>query len=443
MEHKVLSGWGLTPKALTHEQVFDKAKVESMFFPKSSMIPRGLGRGYGDCAVNGSGVTSNTSGLTTFSLEGSVLVAEAGASIDKILWLIVPRGYFIPVTPGTKFVTIGGAIAADVHGKNHHKDGSFGNFVIEMDLLLANGTTQTISPSVNPKLFWATVGGMGLTGVILRAKIELKPIETSKVMSTTIICPNIDSLMEAMVDADEGNKYSVAWVDTLASGKRLGRSILSIGDHAAEMDLDKRQKLKPLLYSSRQLLSFPEIKTSSLLNRYTVRLFNVGWFQKARFSKKKKLVSLDNFFFPLDGVRNWNRMYGINGFVQYQISVPDNASHLIKFVLERLSENRIPSFLSVLKRFGPQGEGLLSFPSRGWTLAVDIPAGVEGLGELLDELDEKVVTAGGRLYFAKDSRMNPRHVEKMYSKLEQFRKVKREVDAENVFQSNLSRRLGL
>jgi decaprenylphospho-beta-D-ribofuranose 2-oxidase len=443
MEHKVLSGWGLTPKALTREQVFDKAKVESMFFPKSSMIPRGLGRGYGDCAVNGSGVTSNTSGLTTFSLEGSVLVAEAGASIDKILWLIVPRGYFIPVTPGTKFVTIGGAIAADVHGKNHHKDGSFGNFVIEMDLLLANGTTQTISPSVNPKLFWATVGGMGLTGVILRAKIELKPIETSKVMSTTIICPNIDSLMEAMVDADEGNKYSVAWVDTLASGKRLGRSILSLGDHAAEMDLDKRQKLKPLLYLSRQLLSFPEIKTSSLLNRYTVRLFNVGWFQKARFSKKKKLVSLDNFFFPLDGVRNWNRMYGINGFVQYQISVPDNASHLIKFVLERLSENRIPSFLSVLKRFGPQGEGLLSFPSRGWTLAVDIPAGVEGLGELLDELDEKVVTAGGRLYFAKDSRMNPRHVEKMYPKLEEFRKVKREVDAENVFQSNLSRRLGL
>jgi decaprenylphospho-beta-D-ribofuranose 2-oxidase len=172
-------------------------------------------------------------------------------------------------------------------------------------------------------------------------------------------------------------------------------------------------------------------------------VFNALWFYKAKFTKKRKLVSFDGFFYPLDGVRDWNRVYGSAGFIQYQFSVPDEASHLVKLILEKLAEHKIPSFLSVLKRFGPQGEGLLSFPSKGWTLAVDIPTGVDGLGELLDELDENVVTAGGRLYFAKDSRMNPRHVEKMYPKLEEFREVKREVDAENVFQSNLSRRLGL
>ncbi len=440
--NEVVSGWGLTPKVLTRRQAFNEVNIADLL-REGSLICRGLGRAYGDCAVNGFGVTAITTELHAVSLEDSVLVAEAGASIDQVLRFIVPRGYFIPVTPGTKFVTIGGAIAADVHGKNHHKDGSFGNYVIEMDLLLANGETQTISPLVNSKLFWATVGGMGLTGVILRAKIQLKRIETSKVKSTNIICPNIDSLMEAMIKADEVNKYSVAWVDTLASGKRLGRSILSLGDHAAENDLSKRQKLKPLLYSSRQILSFPTIKTNSLLNRYTVRLFNVGWFQKARFSRKKKVVSFDKFFFPLDGVRNWNRMYGTYGFIQYQICVPDSASHLIKYVLEELSEKRIPSFLSVLKRFGPQSKGLLSFPSKGWTLAVDIPAGVDGVGELLDELDEKVVNAGGRLYFAKDSRMNPGYIERMYPKLEEFREVKREIDANSVFQSNMSRRLGL
>jgi decaprenylphospho-beta-D-ribofuranose 2-oxidase len=357
--------------------------------------------------------------------------------------VVVPRGYFIPVTPGTKFVTIGGAIAADVHGKNHHKDGSFGNFVIELDLLIADGTTHKIGPSINPKLFWATIGGMGLTGVILRAKIQLTPIKTSKILSTNVICSNLEVLMDEMIRADEFARYSVAWVDTLAGGKRLGRSILSIGDHATEVDLNSRLRKTPLKYSSKQLITFPGIPINGLLNRFTVRVFNGLWFQKARLSKKKKTISLDSFFYPLDGIGNWNKMYGRDGFIQYQISIPDNSAHLIRLILEKFSEQRIPSFLSVLKRFGPQGDGMLSFPSKGWTLAVDIPAGVEGLGELLDELDEKVVEAGGRIYFAKDSRMNSRYVKEMYPLIDEFRDVKRTVDVHNVFQSNLSRRLGL
>jgi decaprenylphospho-beta-D-ribofuranose 2-oxidase len=376
-------------------------------------------------------------------MADGVLDAEAGASIDEILRVVVPRGYFIPVTPGTKFVTIGGAIAADVHGKNHHKDGSFGNFVIELDLLIADGTTHKIGPSINPKLFWATIGGMGLTGVILRAKIQLTPIKTSKILSTNVICSNLEVLMDEMIRADEFARYSVAWVDTLAGGKRLGRSILSIGDHATEVDLNSRLRKTPLKYSSKQLITFPGIPINGLLNRFTVRVFNGLWFQKARLSKKKKTISLDSFFYPLDGIGNWNKMYGRDGFIQYQISIPDNSAHLIRLILEKFSEQRIPSFLSVLKRFGPQGDGMLSFPSKGWTLAVDIPAGVEGLGELLDELDEKVVEAGGRIYFAKDSRMNSRYVKEMYPLIDEFRDVKRTVDVHNVFQSNLSRRLGL
>lgn len=438
-----LSGWGLSPNCLTC--VVDVAQID---FSKpntlpETLIPRGLGRGYGDCAINGAGFTATTGSLNNFSLDGSILITEAGVSIDEILQQIVPLGFFIPVTPGTKFVTVGGAIASDVHGKNHHKDGSFGNFVKELDLQIADGTVQKISPYINPSLFWATIGGMGLTGLILRAKIQLEPIETSKIMSTNIVCSSLDELMVQMIKADELAKYSVAWVDTLATGKKLGRSVLSIGEHATRNDLSKILQNAPLSYSPKQLIGFPEIRVNGLLNRFSVRIFNLCWYQKAKLSKKNKVVSLDTFFYPLDLVRDWNRMYGESGFIQYQISIPDSGSHVIKEVLEKFSERQIPSFLSVLKRFGPQGSGLLSFPSNGWTLAVDIPSGVDGLGELLDELDEIVVNQGGRVYFAKDSRMNPKFVERMYPQLKEFRKVKNQVDPENVFQSNLSRRLGL
>ena len=443
MSMEVLGGWGGTPMCLTEIHEMNIGLPDATQVKSRSIIARGLGRGYGDCAINGIGITANCQSLNQFTVADGILDAQAGASIDEVLRVIVPSGYFIPVTPGTKFVTIGGAIAADVHGKNHHKDGSFGNFVVELDLLIADGTTQTISPSINPKLFWATVGGMGLTGVILSAKVQLPAIKTSRIFSTNIVCKNLDVLMNEMIRADEYSKYSVAWVDTLARGKKLGRSILSIGDHAAVTDLDKKLRKSPLQYSSKQLISFPKIAFSGVINRVTVRMFNALWFYKAKFTKKRKLVSFESFFYPLDGVRNWNHVYGKGGFIQYQFSVPDEASDLVGFVLDKLSQQRIPSFLSVLKRFGANGDGLISFPSKGWTLAVDINTGVAGLGELIDELDAKVVDAGGKIYLAKDSRMNPNLVESMYPLLNEFRKVKNEIDPENVFQSNLSRRLGL
>jgi decaprenylphospho-beta-D-ribofuranose 2-oxidase len=443
VDREILSGWGLVPSSTTSVVPINALSDHWAIAKKETVIARGLGRGYGDCAVNGRGITVLTHSSGRFKLEDGVLEVSSGVSIDEVLRYCVPLGYFIPVTPGTKFVTIGGAIAADVHGKNHHKDGSFGSFVIELDLMIADGSIQRISPSNNSRLFWATVGGMGLTGVILNAKVHLAAIQTSKILGKNIVCKNLDELMNEMVRADDYAKYSVAWVDTLARGKKLGRSILSIGDHAAETDLGKQLRKDPLQYSSKQLISFPKIAFSGVINRFTVRLFNALWFYKAKLTKKKKLVSFDSFFYPLDGVRNWNYVYGNGGFVQYQFSVPDDASNLVKFVLDKLSEQKIPSFLSVLKRFGETGNGLISFPSKGWTLAVDIPTGVIGLGELLDELDAKLVGAGGRIYLAKDSRMNPNFVESMYPLLNEFREVKNEIDPDNLFQSNLSRRLGL
>ena len=443
VDREILSGWGLVPSSTTSVVPINALSGHWAIAKKETVIARGLGRGYGDCAVNGRGITVLTHSSGRLKLEDGVLEVSSGVSIDEVLRFCVPLGYFIPVTPGTKFVTIGGAIAADVHGKNHHKDGSFGSFVIELDLMIADGSIQRISPSNNSRLFWATVGGMGLTGVILNAKVQLTSIKTSKILGKNIVCKNLDELMNEMVLADDYAKYSVAWVDTLARGKNLGRSILSIGEHAAETDLGRKLRKAPLQYSSKQLISFPKIAFSGVINRFTVRLFNALWFYKAKLTKKKKLVSFDSFFYPLDGVRNWNYVYSNGGFVQYQFSVPDDASNLVKFVLDKLSEQKIPSFLSVLKRFGENGNGLISFPSKGWTLAVDIPTGVIGLGELLDELDVKLVGAGGRIYLAKDSRMNPNLIESMYPLLNEFRKVKNEIDPDNLFQSNLSRRLGL
>jgi decaprenylphospho-beta-D-ribofuranose 2-oxidase len=438
-----VSGWGRTPVALSDVRDIALHEASDLICGSRSFIPRGLGRGYGDCAVNGPGITAHTKALNGFFVKDQILDSGSGVSFDEILQSIIPQGLFLPVTPGTRFVTLGGVIAADVHGKNHHCDGSFGDFVEEIDLMIGDGSIVKISSTVNPKLFWATIGGMGLTGLILRARIRLTPIETSLISNTTSICKNIDDLMEEMIRVDGESRYSVAWLDTLAAGKKLGRSVLTHGDHAKAFELDGMKGSNNLDYASTQRLSFPKKMPVGLLNKLTIRSFNESWYQKARLSRKTDFVKINSFFYPLDGVRSWNYIYGKNGFIQHQFCVPDNASDLIPYVLGRLSKERIPSFLSVLKRFGSGNSGMLSFPTKGWTLAVDIPAGSENLGKVLDELDEKIVGSNGRIYLAKDARMNKIHLERMYPRLQEFREAKFEVDPHRVFESNLSRRLGL
>ncbi len=439
MPSELVAGWGRT--ALTQTDVIEPTResITEKVQSSSSLIARGLGRGYGDCAVVAGGTTLSTRGMRSLRIDGACIEVHAGTSLEEVMKFTIPHGWFVPVTPGTRFVTIGGAIAADIHGKNHHRDGTFGSHVERIDLMLASGEIRSLTPS--DKLFWATVGGMGLTGLILSARVRMAPIETSRMSTLNQRVKNVDALMDLMVRSDHEWRYSVAWVDTMATKGSLGRSVLSTGDHATRRDLKIKSDL--LAYEPRQRLSAPNFVPSGVLNKWTVRAFNEAWFRKAPRKAKKGIAYITHFFHPLDGVAEWNRIYGRSGFIQYQVVVPDSHASTIPWMIETFATRQVPVFLAVLKRFGAENGGMLSFPTKGWTLAVDIPAGVEGVSEILDVMDERVVGEGGRIYLAKDSRMNPRHLASMYPRLSEFRTVRDEVDPSRRFVSNLSQRLGL
>jgi decaprenylphospho-beta-D-ribofuranose 2-oxidase len=406
-------------------------------------IARGLGRSYGDAAQNAGGTVVATAALDhmTWSDEAAGLLAVGGGtSLDAILRALVPRGWFVPVSPGTRWVSVGGAIAADVHGKNHHAEGSFASHVTSLTLATPAGV-QEVTPSDDPELFWATAGGMGLTGIILGATLRMLPIETSRVRVVTERAADLDDVMARMSSGDAGHRYSVAWIDCLAQGRALGRSVLTRGDHARLDELPAAARQDPLRFHPASRLSVPAF-VPGLVNRTTARFFNEAWFRKAK-SHATTIEPITGFFHPLDAVRSWNRLYGPRGFVQYQFVVPFSAGAVVEGILERLSSLRLPSFLAVLKRFGPADPGPLSFPMPGWTLALDLPASVGGLAVFLDALDELVAGAGGRVYLAKDGRLRPDLLAHMYPRLGEWMAVRDRVDPHGVLQSDLARRLRL
>jgi len=349
----------------------------------------------------------------------------------------------VPVTPGTRKVSVGGAIAADVHGKNHHKAGSFMRHVLSFDLLTADGAVRTVSPEGDPELFWATAGGMGLTGVVLRAMIRLKKVETARLVVDTVRTANVDETMEYLSDTDDRYDYTVAWTDCLATGAALGRSVITSGSFAKVDDLPAKQRGKALAFKASTLAGAPPVFPSGLLNRRTIALANDIWYRKAPRRRLGEIQTIGAFFHPLDGIKNWNRAYGPAGFRQYQYVVPFETPDVVRRSLERISALRAPSFVTVLKRFGAGDPGLLSFPMPGWTLALDFPARTPWLSQLLGELDELVLGAGGRLYLAKDSRIPAELMEPMYPKLGEFRQLRAHLDPDGVFSSDLSRRLSL
>ncbi|HEV2428144.1 MAG TPA: FAD-binding oxidoreductase [Acidimicrobiales bacterium] len=440
MERSRLSGWGRTaPGAASVVAPADEDEVAEAL-TTGPVLARGLGRSYGDAAQVSGGVVLDTRGLTGIgevAADGTVEVG-AGDSYDDLLARCVPEGWFVPVTPGTRQVTFGGAIAADVHGKNHHVDGALGAHVTSLRLVTPTGAV-TVGPDADPDLFWSTVGGMGLTGVVTRLTLRLIPIETDRVLVDTERFGDLDSVMAAMTEGDHRYRYSVAWVDCMTSGAHLGRAILTRAVHARADQVDDPALAPPRGARLRVPIDAP----SGLLNSLTVRAFNELWYRAAPKKEVAEPQALATFFHPLDGVRDWNRLYGRRGFVQYQFCVPDAARDAVRGAIERLSGARVPGFLAVLKRFGEGDPGPLSFPSPGWTLALDLPVGPARLPGVLDDLDELVLTAGGRIYFAKDARLDPGKVAAMYPRLGEFRKVKARVDPEGRITSDLARRLGL
>jgi decaprenylphospho-beta-D-ribofuranose 2-oxidase len=445
-----LTGWGRTnPSAAELVELFRSELPAALKeVDDRGALVRGLGRSYGDAAQNGGGLVIRLMGSATDALldrEAGTVTVSAGASLDELLRYIVPRGFFVPVTPGTRFVTIGGAIASDIHGKNHHFDGSFGKHVLRMSLQLADGSVAEIGPDRDPELFWATIGGMGLTGIVLDATIRLLRVETSRMAVDTHRLPDLDTLMDTMADGDDdAHRYSVAWIDLAAKGSQLGRSVLTRGDHARFDQLSAKHQSDPLAYGPDQLVSVPPIiPRPGLLNHVTVAAFNELWFRKAPKRKIGGIESISSFFHPLDMVGQWARFYGKPGLVQYQLVVPFGQEDAMRRIVERVSASGAASFLAVLKRFGAGNEAPLSFPQPGWTLALDMPGGAPGLGKLLHGLDDMVLEAGGRNYFAKDAHTVPETIRRGYPRLAEWQAVRRRVDPHGVWQSDLGRRLNL
>ncbi|MEV6170979.1 FAD-binding oxidoreductase [Streptomyces sp. NPDC051954] len=442
-----VTGWGRTAPTvarLIRPRTYEEAAAAVRGCGARGGIPRGLGRAYGDAAQNAGGSVFDMTGLDrihAIDADGGTVLCDAGVSLHRLMEVLLPLGWFVPVTPGTRHVTVGGAIGADIHGKNHHVCGSFSRHVLSLELLTADGEIRSVARGT--PLFDATTGGMGLTGVILTATVQLQPVRTSLMSVDTERATDLDDLMARLTATDHHYRYSVAWIDLLARGAATGRAVLTRGDHAPLDMLPARARRAPLAFRPTQLPAAPALLPERLLSRTTVSLFNELWYRKAPRARTGELQKLATFFHPLDGVPHWNRVYGRSGFVQYQFVVGYGQEDALRRVVRRISEHRCPSFLAVLKRFGDADPGWLSFPLPGWTLALDIPAGLPGLGVLLDELDGEVAAAGGRVYLAKDSRLRPELLTSMYPRLDGFRALRAELDPRGVFVSDMSRRLGL
>jgi decaprenylphospho-beta-D-ribofuranose 2-oxidase len=442
---QLLHGWGRTAPSLarvvTPRSVEDVVAAVTSAGPRG-VIARGLGRSYGDPAQNAGGTVLAMAGLGeihAIEAESGLVDVDAGVSLDTLMRAALPHGLWLPVLPGTRQVTVGGAIGADIHGKAHHVVGSFGNHVRALTLVTADGGVHELTPEDD--LFWATVAGMGLTGVVVRARLQLHHVETAYFKVDTEQIDNLAELMARQSTDDEKYAESVSWFDAVTTGAHFGRGLLTRANHATVADLPAKLRDEPLKFDAPQLLTVPDVFPSGLLNRLTGKLFSELWYRKSP-TRMGAIQNITQFLHPLDIIGEWNRGYGPRGFLQYQFVVPEARSDVIREVLERMTAARQVSALNVLKRFGEGNRAPLSFPMPGWTLCVDIPIG-PGLGALCDELDELVLAAGGRHYLAKESRTTPEAIRRGYPRFDEWRKIRDAVDPHNVFASDMSRRLEL
>ena len=439
-----LSGWGRYPIRECRVATLRREEQLAGWSQTKTLIARGNGRSYGDAALNPELTLSMLAmdRLLAFDASRGMLSCEAGVLLADLLRVYTPQGWFPPVVPGTADVTVGGMIAADVHGKNHHRDGSFGAHVESFRLATGNGDVQTCSREENSHLFRATLGGMGLTGVVLSVCFRMCRVESEYVRTETLATPDLDGTMETLQASDDW-RYSVAWIDGSAKGGNLGRGLVSRGDFATRDELSGQSSAcRSRAPASRQLPT-PAL-LSGALNPASVRLFDALYNRVGRLRKSPRLVHHTSFFFPLDRLQRWNRLYGRRGFVQYQCVLPVCQSSCgLRKMLERVSASGHIAYLAVLKLLGPQGEGMLSFPLSGYTLALDFPMR-PGTLELLESLDEITTAHGGRVYLAKDARCRPDRVEEGYSDLPLFKDVRQRAASPGCeFSSAMSRRLQL
>ena len=440
VEQKNISGWGLYPRI--------DAEISTAYFPSNltqpttsrPFIPQGSCRSYGDaCLAKQVVSTLPLHNFLEFDPNRGLIKCEAGITLNSILSFIVPRGYFLPVTPGTKHPTLGGCLASDVHGKNHHKDGSIANFTEEFELILADGTKVRCSRNEEVELFWATLGGMGLTGTIYSATLRLKSISSSFIKTRTVKINNLENLCDSFINPQYQHTYSVAWIDTLSS--QLGRSLLMLGEHTDHTQLKKSSNMT---VHSDQRWNIPFFFPACALNYFSMRIFNTLYYNKQLRGESDTLVHYNPYFYPLDSIGSWNRIYGREGFLQYQFVVPfDGGRDLMRHFLKKISERGILSFLSILKTLGDESGGLLSFPKPGYTLALDIPVKDKGVIEFLSTLTKKITQSGGRIYLAKDAIISKDDFIAMYPKLDEFRRIKKACDPHRHLRSLQSDRLGI
>jgi len=401
-------------------------------------IPRGMGRCYGDSALGDAIIAcAKQNRFLHFAEDSGILTCEAGVTFADVLTHFVPRGWFPPVTPGTKFVSLGGAVASDVHGKNHHKEGCISDHLLDFRLLTAQGDALMCSRTENAPVFWATVGGMGLTGIILSLRIRLKRVQSAYIAQRALKAATLAELL-ALFTAHADSTYSVAWIDTLQTGKSTGRSILLLGEHC-----DAAEGGNPFPAIGQGALTVPFDLPSFALNRLTIGTFNWLFYHKQLGTDSARTLHYEPYFYPLDKIHHWNRIYGKRGFTQYQFVVPFAGGHeAIQSVLAACNRAGFGSFLSVLKTFGAANRGLLSFPMEGLTLTLDFPI-KPLLFPLLDRLDAIVEAHGGQVYLTKDVRLPQAAFERMYAHADAFRAIRQQLDPEKRIQSLQSRRLGI
>jgi decaprenylphospho-beta-D-ribofuranose 2-oxidase len=433
-----ISGWGRHPVSRA-----TVARPERLALPADGgpVLPRGLGRAYGDAAVPATAggrvlETVRADRVLAFDRDAGLLTCEAGVSVAEILRLGVPRGWFPPVTPGTKFVTVGGCVACDVHGKNHHRDGSFGSFVERMVVQVADGRLVECSPVRERDLFLATVGGMGLTGLITEVTLRLRPVETGWMRVDTESVAGLEAMCAGLREAARDWPYTVGWIDCLAGGQALGRGILMRGRHAARAEAPPDPPREP------RRRAVPLDAPAWLLSPLLVRAFNSLYYRLHARSRLGAVVPYHGFFYPLDAIGGWNRLYGGRGFLQYQCVVPRTAGTApVAELLERLAASGAASFLAVIKDCGPASEAYLSFPLEGTTLALDLPYRGPVTEALVHELNATVIAAGGRIYLAKDAVTRAEDFARMVPRLAEWRRIRDEWDPERRFRSALSVRV--